>query len=80
MDEPVVETLLCRLLANSTKMAATTASMRIRPAIAMPMAKLLCDMQMLFGSSIVCKCKFNLVILLRVFWNYHSSIEKSTKD
>lgn len=54
MDEPVVDTVLCRLLVSSTKIAATTASMRIRPAIAMPMAKLLCDMQKLFGSSIVC--------------------------
>lgn len=53
MDEPVVDTVLCRLFVNSTKMAATTASMRIRPAIAMPMAKLLCDMQKLFGSSTV---------------------------
>lgn len=55
MDEPVVDMVLCRLLVSRTKIAATTASMRIRPAIAMPIAKLLCDMQKLFGSSIVCK-------------------------
>jgi hypothetical protein len=48
----VVDTSFLRLRrASRIKMVAITASMSTRPATAMPMAKLRCEMQMLFGSS-----------------------------
>ena len=47
-------------------MAAITASMRTRPAIAIPIAKFLCEIQMLFGSSGVCRAKFNITVIFNL--------------
>jgi len=46
---------LRRRRASRIKIAAITANIKTRPAIAIPMAKLRCEMQMLFGSSGVWK-------------------------
>ncbi len=47
---PVVLRFFRRRLDTRMRMATTTATMRMRPAMAMPMAKLFCEMQKWFGS------------------------------
>jgi hypothetical protein len=50
MEDPVVERFFLRRFETRIMMATTTAVIRIRPAIAIPMAKLRCEMQNVFGS------------------------------
>ena len=50
MEEPVVDKFFLLLLETRIMMATTTAVIRIRPAMAIPMAKLLCEIQNVLGS------------------------------
>ena len=55
MEEPVVERFFLLRLDTRIMMAMTTAVIKMRPAMAIPMAKLLCEMQKVFGSYTLCK-------------------------
>ena len=50
MEDPVVDRFFLLLFDTKIMMATTTAVIKIKPAMAMPIAKLLCEMQNVFGS------------------------------
>jgi len=50
MEDPVVDRFFLLLFDTKIIMATTTAVIRISPAMAMPIAKLLWEMQNVFGS------------------------------
>ena len=50
MEDPVVERFFLLLLDTRIMMATTTAVIKIKPAMAIPIAKLLCEMQNVLGS------------------------------
>ena len=50
MEDPVVDKFFLRLLDTKIMMATTTAVIKISPAMAIPIAKLLCEIQNVLGS------------------------------